>query len=59
MPKLLLGQSVENVLKKMQVSQKCRKSFTITKYNKKLKFFLAKVVKAKLGLLNFFSMRYF
>ncbi len=34
MPKPLLGQSVENVLRKLQVSQKCRKLFTIIKTNK-------------------------
>jgi hypothetical protein len=53
---LLLGQSVENVFKKLQVSQK---SFTIIKNNKKWKFFMSKAVKARLGLLKFFSVRYF
>jgi hypothetical protein len=55
----LLGQSVENVLKKLQASQKCQKSFTIIKNNNKWKFFISKAVKARLGLLKFFSVRYF
>jgi hypothetical protein len=39
MPKLLLGQSVENFSRKLQVSQKCRKSFTIVNTNKNGKFY--------------------